>query len=148
MCYNSNGLFFQLVTMDNYAKQYWEVLFEVNLNQKTLKIYTSWVHWKNQCRLAIKNMLCHGTRMDFNILLIYFSKITLTHFMALISFYTPWNTSENQRFLDVFRGHRTRPVPWNGLRLAEKYKKYKWNWNMKSFFYETLHFLARKFWVS
>ena len=29
---------------------YWEMLPEMNLNQKTLKLYTSWVHWKNKCR--------------------------------------------------------------------------------------------------
>ena len=32
----------------------WEVFFEINLNQKTLKFYTSWVHWKNQCRSTVR----------------------------------------------------------------------------------------------
>ena len=35
--------------------------------------------------------------------------LQLTHFMPLISFYTPW------RFSDVFRGYRKRSVAWNGL---------------------------------
>ena len=33
---------------------HWEVFLEINLNQKTLKFYTSWVHWKNQCRLTVR----------------------------------------------------------------------------------------------
>ena len=40
---------------------------------------------------------------------------SLTHFMPFVSFYTPLKTSENQRFSDVFRGYRKRPVAWNGL---------------------------------
>ena len=35
--------------------------------------------------------------------------------MPLVSFNTPWKTSENQSFSDVFRGYRKRPVAWNGL---------------------------------
>ena len=33
--------------------------------------------------------------------------------------FTPWNTSENQGFPDVFSGQRKRSVPWNGLRAIE-----------------------------
>ena len=33
---------------------HWEVFLEINLNQKTLKFYTSWVHWKNQCRSTVR----------------------------------------------------------------------------------------------
>ena len=36
----------------------------------------------------------------------------LTHFMPLISFYTPWK----HQLSDVFRGYRKRPVAWNGLK--------------------------------
>ena len=35
------------------GSSYWEVFLEINLNQKPLKLYTSWVHWKNQCRSTI-----------------------------------------------------------------------------------------------
>ena len=38
----------------------------------------------------------------------------LSHFISLVSF-IPLITSENQRFSDVFRGYRKRPVAWNGL---------------------------------
>ena len=38
----------------------------------------------------------------------------LTHFMPLISFYTPWKHKKT-RFSDVFREYRKRPVAWNGL---------------------------------
>ena len=36
----------------------------------------------------------------------------LTHFIPLISFYTPLKASENQRFPDVFRGYRKRGMKW------------------------------------
>ena len=39
----------------------------------------------------------------------------LSHFMPLVSFYTPLRTWENQRFSDVFRGYRKSTVAWNGL---------------------------------
>ena len=42
-----------------------------------------------------------------------FALTTLTHFIPLISFYTPWK--QNQRFSDVFRGCRKRAMAWNGL---------------------------------
>ena len=32
------------------GRSYWEVFCEINSNQKTLKIYTSWAHWEKQCR--------------------------------------------------------------------------------------------------
>ena len=38
--------------------------------------------------------------------------IVLTHFMSLISFWYPLETSENQR---VFRGYQKKSVAWNGL---------------------------------
>ena len=28
---------------------HWEVLLEINQNLKILKLYTTWVNWKNQC---------------------------------------------------------------------------------------------------
>ena len=55
--------------------------------------------------------------MNVSNLLTYLLKIYLTYFMALFSFYTIWNTSENQRFPDVFRVHGKWPVPWKGLRI-------------------------------
>ena len=36
-------------------------------------------------------------------------------FHATRLFRYPLKTSENQRFPDVFRGYRKRPVAWNGL---------------------------------
>ena len=44
--------------------------------------------------------------------------MSLTHFMALVSFYTSWNTSENQKSPDVFRGYWKWLLPWNGLRVT------------------------------
>ena len=55
--------------------------------------------------------------MNVSNLLTYLLKIYLTYFMALFSFYTILNTSENQRFPDVFRVHGKWPVPWKGLRI-------------------------------
>ena len=41
--------------------------------------------------------------------------INLFHATGL--FLYPLKTSENQRFLDIFRGYRKRPVTWNGLKI-------------------------------
>ena len=40
-------------------------------------------------------------------------KQVLTHFMPLLSFYTPSRKSENQRFSDIFRGYIKRLVARN-----------------------------------
>ena len=32
----------------------WEMFLENYLNQKTLKLYITWMHWKKQCRLTIR----------------------------------------------------------------------------------------------
>ena len=85
-----------------------QVFLEVNLNKKTLKLYTSWKCWKNQCRSI---MLYYGTSMNINILVKYLLNISLIQFVALVSFYTPWNVSENQGFPDVFRGHHSWAPP-------------------------------------
>ena len=72
ICYNKKGLLFQLVAYKIYAiiktiycfnwlpwtstrYCHWEVFLEISLNQKTLKLYTSGVHWKNQSRSTIKS---------------------------------------------------------------------------------------------
>ena len=101
MCYNKNSLLFQLVAINIYGKQ---SLRGVSWNQlKSEKCYTSWLHWKNHCRSTVRK---HRTSMGINILLPYLLKTSLTHFIALVFFYTFWNTSENQgqMFPDVFRG--------------------------------------------
>ena len=44
--------------------------------------------------------------------------LVFTHFMPLVSFYTTMKILENQRFSDVFRGYRKRPLSWNRLMLS------------------------------
>ena len=77
------------------------MFLEINLKQKTLKLYTPWVYWKNQCRLTIRKHVLLWNNVI--ILLTYLLKTSFTHFMTLVSFYTSWNMSENQMFSDVFR---------------------------------------------
>ena len=38
------------------GSSHWEVFLEISLIQKTLKFYTSWVHWKNHCRLTVRKL--------------------------------------------------------------------------------------------
>ena len=40
----------------------------------------------------------------------------LTHFMPLVSFYTPWENQENTDFLMFSEGYRSRAVGWNHLK--------------------------------
>ena len=44
--------------------------------------------------------------------------LVFTHFMPLVSFYTTMKILENQRFSDVFRRYRKRPLSWNRLMLS------------------------------
>ena len=98
--------------------KHWQVFLEINLNQRTLKLYTSQLNWKNQCRLTIrkyanlwkKHKYQHSVDM-------FVTNIFNSFHMTLASFYTPWNTSEKRRFPNVFWGHRKTPVSWNGLKV-------------------------------
>ena len=51
-----------------------------------------------------KKACCYGTSMNIDILLVNLWKISLTH-------------GYNQRFSDVFKGHRKRAAPWNELKV-------------------------------
>ena len=41
--------------------------------------------------------------------------LSLTHFIPVAAFYTPWKYQKKQRFSNVFRGYEKRPTAWNGL---------------------------------
>ena len=45
---------------------------------------------------------------------IYYS-VSVTYFMPLVSFYTPWKHHKVGSFL-IFSGGAERPVAWNGLK--------------------------------
>ena len=68
-------------------------------DQKSDKISTSNA---SDCltTLALKKPLCTFQRC-------------LTHFLQLVSFYSPSKYQQNQRFSDFFRGYRKRPVASN-----------------------------------
>ena len=100
------------------GSSHWKVFLQIKLDQESLKLYTSWVHWKNQCRSTKRLHTRLWKIMNTNILLTYLLKSSLTHFMALVSFFIPGNISENQRFPNVFRGNRKRPIPWNICNLS------------------------------
>ena len=102
----------------------------VNLNQKTLKLHTCWVHWKSRCRLTVRKHALLWNNHEYQHSAIFLLKISLlTHFLAPFSFNTPWNTSENQRFPGIFRRHRKRPVGWNGLGVSENlsFRNHHWS---------------------
>ena len=110
------SLFLQLVAMNIYQRQ---PLRGAPWNQQKSENIETLYHLselKEPVHIDYKEA-CSLWNKHINILLTYLLKKSLTHFMALTSFYSPWNTSEKQRFPDVFRGHRRRPVPWNWLRL-------------------------------
>ena len=50
-----------------------------------------------------ESMLCYGTSMNVNILLTYFLKTSLTHFMAMVFYYTSWNIPETQEVSSWFQ---------------------------------------------
>ena len=82
---------------------------------ESIKIFTSWVHWKNLYRSTIRKHALLWNKHEYQHSADVLLKICLSHFMALVFFYISWNTSENQKFLDVFKGHRKTLVPGNVL---------------------------------
>ena len=45
---------FSWLPLTSTGSSHWEVFLEINFNQKTLKLYTSRVHWKTQCRSTVR----------------------------------------------------------------------------------------------
>lgn len=94
----------------------------------------SWKALKNIPKLSLVNLFLNGATVDeFNIQLLYIKPITangmgenskylwsarprglllpwFTHFMSLVSFYTPWKHHKTRSF--VFRGYGKRLVEW------------------------------------
>ena len=64
---------------------HWEVFLGINLIPKTLKFYTSWVHWKNWCRSTLRKH-------------------------ALL-----WNKHEYQQSADIFVNNIFNPFPGTDL---------------------------------
>ena len=68
---------------------------------------TNTIKWSNKLKQFVDNLpnclsaFDHFMRLALN---------GLTHFMSLVSFYTPWKTPENQTFPHVSRGYRKKPV--------------------------------------
>ena len=59
-----------------------------------MKFYTPKVHWKNQCRSTIRKHSLLWNKQKYQHPNDIFVKNVFTHFMALVSFYTTWNTLE------------------------------------------------------
>ena len=55
-------------------------------------------NWKNQCRLTIKKHALLWNKHEHQ----FSADIWENPFHDIVSFYTPWNTSENQSFPDEF----------------------------------------------
>ena len=87
--------------------------FKIKLNQETLKLYTSWVHWKKHCRSMLRKRALLWNKHKYQHSTDIW-KMSLTLFMALVFFCTLWNTSENLCFPDIFRGHwkKTSTMKW------------------------------------
>ena len=72
-----------------------------------------------------------GNKHFSYLILIMFShssiRISFNPFHANGLFPYPLKKSENQRFSDVFRGYRKRPMAWNGLRLPRGLCNVFWN---------------------
>ena len=69
--------FFDWMPWTSTRSSQWQVFLEINLNKILLKLYTSWVHRKNQCRSTVKNMLCYEANVNINILRKYLLKTNL-----------------------------------------------------------------------
>ena len=84
----------------------------INLIQKSLKFYTSWVHWKNQCRSIVRKHALLWNKHEYQHFAYIFVRNIFNPFPGTGVFlyflkYIP----------NVFKGHWKRPVPWNWLRV-------------------------------
>ena len=82
-------------------------------NLEILKFYTSWVHWKNQCRSTVRNYALLGNEHEYqhsdtivkNIFNPFYGTGVFLYFLKYI---------RKPEVAHVFGGHRRRPVPWMG----------------------------------
>ena len=83
----------------------WEVFLEINLNQKTLKFYTFWVHWKNQCWSTVRKhaLLCNKHEYQRQ------CRSTVRKHALLC------NKHEYQHSTDIFIKNIFNPFPGTGL---------------------------------
>ena len=108
---------FNWLPLTSTGSSYWEVFLDLNLNQKTLKFYTSWLHWKNQCRSTVRKHARLWSKHQYQHSADIFVKNIFNPFPGIVVFLCILPEKQNQRFPDVFRGHWKRPVLWNGLRV-------------------------------
>ena len=54
ICYDKKVYCLNWLPWTSTRSSHLEVFLEINLNQKTLKLFTSWMHWKSQCRSTIR----------------------------------------------------------------------------------------------
>ena len=83
---------------------YWEVFIGINSNQKTSKLYSSWVHGKNLYRSTIRKQALLWKKHYYQNFADIFVKnrFHLFHDVGL--------------FLYSLRGYKKRSLLWNGLR--------------------------------
>ena len=116
--YNCVKLLFSRLKIASASSDLWTTPKRCWIGVKT-EIYFFYVCLNGET-IRIKSHLLFSFHMSSIFPMINFSwiKITLknsslTHFIPLVSFITPWKY--NLGFSDVFRGYRKRPLAWNGL---------------------------------
>ena len=98
------------------GSSHWEVFLEINLNEKILKFYTSWVHWKNQCRSTVRKHILLWNKHEYPHSADIFVKTIFNPFHGTgVFLYFP-KYIRKPEVPRCFQGHWRTPVPWNGLR--------------------------------
>ena len=88
-----------------------EVFLEIKLCQKKLTLYTSWVHWKNQCRSTMRKHVLLRSKNEYQHAADIFNKNIFNpfHDTALLLYSLKYISN-------VFREQRKRPLPWNAFK--------------------------------
>ena len=95
MCYSKNSLLFQLVTMNIYRKQ--SLRGGVPWNQLKKENIETLYPLKEPVQIDYKKACSAMEQAWISTFCWHLLKISVTHFTTPVSFYNPWNTSENQR---------------------------------------------------
>ena len=105
ICCSKNSVLFQLVVRNIFWNQSLNGVSWNQLNQKTLKLDTSWVCWKNQCRAIIGKHALIWNKHQYQHFADTFVKniFNLFHCTGLFLFTLNWNISENQSFCWCFQ---------------------------------------------
>ena len=112
------------------GRSHWKVFLDTNLNQKTLTLYTSWMHWKKQCRSTVKKHALLWNKHEYQYSAHIFVKNIFNPFYGTgLSLYFLKYIRKPPELSWCFQEAWKRLWPWNGLRVIYTTEKLRTKWS-------------------